>query len=173
MSLHRPTQRGAVLLGALLVIMLAGLATLTYTQSWYAAKQRDLEDELLFIGQQYQAALESYYRSSPGPVKHLPVTLEELVRDARFPQPVRHLRRLYADPLEPQTPWAIVRRGPQIVGVYSQAGGEPIKRADFDLGLEAFTGARSYAAWQFLFVPRTVTPATRSPLPATSTKIAP
>lgn len=148
-------QRGAVLIGALLAVMLAGLATLTYTQSWHAAKQRDLEDELLFVGTQFQAALASYYLASPGPVKHLPVSLEELVRDSRFPQPVRHLRRLYVDPLSPQTPWGVVRRGPQIIGIYSQAAGEPMKRADFDAGQESFTGARSYAAWQFIYVPRT------------------
>ncbi len=49
----------------------------------------------------------------------------------------------------------MLRKGSQIIGVYSQAGGEPFRRAQFDAGLESFEGARSYAQWQFIFVPRT------------------
>lgn len=154
---RRPRARrrsgGAVLLGVLVALTLAAMALASYSQSWAAARQRDKEAELLFVGHQYQLALESFYRASPGP-KHLPVKLEDLVRDPRFPQPVRHLRRLYADPIEPATPWGLVRRGAQIVGVYSQAAGEPIKRADFDAGIEHFAGANGYAQWQFVFVPR-------------------
>lgn len=163
-------SRGAILLGILVLMLLAGMGLATYTQSWAAARQRDKEEELLFIGRQFQQALESYYLSSPGPAKHLPVKLDELVKDSRFPQPVRHLRKLYTDPFEPDTPWGVIRRGPQIIGVYSQANGEPFRRADFDRGLESFTGATSYAQWQFVFVPRlTPTPSlpTRRDNPST------
>lgn len=158
----RHGARGAILLALLVLLMLAGAALATYTQSWAAARQRDKEEELLFIGRQFQQALESYYLSSPGVAKHLPVKLEQLVEDTRFPQPVRHLRKLYADPIEPATPWGLIRRGPQIIGIQSQAAGEPFRRADFGPGLEGFGGATSYAQWQFIFVPRQPT------LPATS-----
>lgn len=171
MSPRDQRQRGAVLIGALLVVMLAGLATLTYTQSWHAAKQRHLEDELLFVGQQYRDALESYYRSSPG-IRHLPVSLDDLVKDDRFPQPVRHLRRIYVDPLAPEVPWGVMRQGAQIIGVYSQASGEPVKRADFDVGQEGFVGARTYSAWQFLFVPRASATPTQ-PRPSAATRPTP
>jgi type II secretory pathway pseudopilin PulG len=146
--------RGVVLLGLMAFLAIAGLLTVHFAESVAAARQREREAQLLWVGQQYRAALESYWRATPGPVKHLPVTLEELVRDSRFPNPVRHLRRIYPDPLQPDVPWGLMRRGNQIIGVYSQSDATPMRRTGFAAGLEAFEGATQYAAWRFLFVPR-------------------
>ena len=44
------------------------------------ARQRERETQLVWVGQQFRAALESYHRATPGPVKHLPVSLDELAR---------------------------------------------------------------------------------------------
>jgi hypothetical protein len=117
---------------------------------------------LLWVGQQFRHALESYYLATPGPAKHLPVHLEDLLRDNRFPQPVRHLRRLYTDPVQPEVPWGVLKRGNQIIGIYSQADGTPFRTTDLGPGLEAAEGARTYADWRFIFIPRAV-PATGSP----------
>jgi len=143
-----------VLMGLMVLLALAGLALLQFGESAATARQRERETQLLWVGQQYSAALESYYRASPGPVRHLPVSLDELLRDSRFPNPVRHLRRLYPDPLQPDVPWGLVRRGSQIIGVYSQSDATPLRRAGFGPGLEGFEGASQYAAWRFLFIPR-------------------
>jgi len=155
---HRPApagrSRGVVLLGLMAFLVLAGLLTVHFAESVATARQREREAQLLWVGQQYRAALESYWRATPGPVKHLPVSLDELVRDSRFPNPVRHLRRIYPDPLQPDIPWGLVRRGSQILGVYSQSDAAPLRRTGFAAGLEAFEGATQYAAWRFLFVPR-------------------
>lgn len=147
-------SRGVVLMGLVVLLALAGLAALRFAESAATARQRERETQLLWAGRQYQMALESYYRASPGPAKHLPVSLDELLRDSRFPNPVRHLRRLYADPLQPEVPWGLVWRGSQIVGVYSQSDALPLRRTGFGPGLEAFEGATQYSAWRFLFVPR-------------------
>jgi type II secretory pathway pseudopilin PulG len=163
--MNRGAHRGVVLMGLMVLLALGGLAAVKYGESAAVARQREQETQLLWIGQQYRQALESYYLASPGPVKHLPVQLAELVRDSRFPAPVRHLRKLYADPIQPDVPWGLVRRGNQIIGVYSQADGEPLRRQQLGAGMEGMEGATQYAGWRFLFVPRAV-PATASPAPS-------
>lgn len=151
---RRAADRGVVLMGLMVLLALAGLALVQFGESAASARQREREAQLLWVGQQYRAALESYYRASPGPVKHLPVSLDELVRDSRFPNPVRHLRRIYPDPLQPDVPWGLVKRGSQIIGVYSRSDAEPLRRTGFAPGLESFEGASQYSAWRFLFIPR-------------------
>ncbi len=160
------SQRGVVLMGLVVLLALVGLAMVHFGESAAVARQRDREAQLLWVGQQYRAALESYYRATPGPVKHLPLSLEELVRDSRFPNPVRHLRQVYPDPMQPDVPWGIVKRGNQIIGVYSQADGAPLRRSGFTPGLESFEGATQYSAWRFLFIPRVASPTVPFPLPA-------
>lgn len=159
-------SRGVVLMGLVVLLALAGLALLQFGESAATARQRERETQLLWVGQQYRSALESYYRASPGPVKHLPVSLDELVRDSRFPNPVRHLRKLYADPLQPEVPLGLVKRGSQIIGVYSQSDAAPLRRSGFAPGLESFEGAAQYSAWRFLFIPRAAPSAASLPLQA-------
>lgn len=157
-------SRGVVLMGLMVLLALAGLAAVQFAESAVTARQRERETQLLWVGRQYRQALESYYRATPGTLKHLPVSLDELLRDSRFPNPVRHLRRLYADPLQPEVPWGIVRRGNQIIGVYSQSDEAPLQRSSFGPGFEAFEGVAQYSAWRFLFIPRAA-PAPVTPVP--------
>ena len=166
--MSRRRAHGVVLMGLVVLLALAGLAMLRFGESAATARQRERETQLLWVGQQYMQALESYYRATPGPLKHLPVTMEELVRDTRFPNPVRHLRRLYPDPLQPEVPWGILKRGNQIIGVYSRSDDAPMRRSGFPAGLESFEGATQYSAWRFLFVPRAANGS--APAPATAVK---
>jgi len=172
-SAVRPTRaatRGFMLIGLLVLLALSGWSLSTYTQGAAAARQREAELDLLWIGQQYRQAIESYYRASPGPIKQLPIRFEDLLQDPRYPNPLRHLRRLYRDPLAPDEPWGVVRLNGLIVGVYSQARGEPFRRVDFGPGLESFTGATSYADWRFIWVPPRP-PVGGSPAPSTGTRV--
>lgn len=176
---RRSGQRGVVLMGLVVLLALAGLTVLQVAESAASARQRERETQLLWVGQQYLQALESYHRATPGPVKHLPVSLDELLRDSRFPNPVRHLRRLYPDPLQPEVPWGLLRRGNQIIGVYSQSDAAPLRRTGFARGLESFEGATQYSAWRFLFVPRAATgspstaPGRAAPAPAAANTATP
>ncbi|MGD9834381.1 MAG: type II secretion system protein [Piscinibacter sp.] len=147
-------SRGVVLMGLMVLLALGGLTLLQFAESAASARQRELETQLIWVGQQYRQALESYYLSSPGRVKHLPVTLDELVRDTRFPMPVRHLRKLYPDPLQPEVPWGILKQGNQVIGVYSQSDGVPLKQVGLGPGLESLDHAGHYSDWRFIFVPR-------------------
>jgi type II secretory pathway pseudopilin PulG len=141
-------------MGLVVLLALAGAAVASFSESAATVRQRELEAQLIWTGQQYQRALESYYWASPGRVKHLPVKLEELLRDMRFPQPVRHLRQLYPDPLQPEVPWGLLRQGNQIIGVYSQSDRETLRRANFAPGMESFEGSSHYTEWRFIFLPR-------------------
>ena len=100
-------------MGLVVLLALGGVAVTQFAETAATARQREREAELLWVGQQYRQAIESYYRASPGLNKHLPVSFDELLRDPRFPQPVRHLRRLYPDPMQPEAPWGLLRRGSQ------------------------------------------------------------
>ncbi len=163
-DLHILRQNGVVLLALLVSLMLMGIALANYSQSWAAAKQRAMEEELLFIGRAYQKAIESYYIATPGRAKIMPASLNDLVIDNRFPSPLHHLRKLYADPLTPGKPMGQIMQGGVILGVCSLAEGEPFKTSKFDAPFESFEGAKTYADWRFVFYPRGVLPTVPPPV---------
>jgi type II secretory pathway pseudopilin PulG len=155
---------GLVLLALLIFLALASLATTLAAGVWATARQRDREAELLFVGDQYRRAVESYWRVTPGRVKVLPGSLDVLLQDDRFPTPVRHLRRLYADPLTGEE-LVLVRQGGGIAGVQSPSKATPLKTAGFPARYRQFEGATSYEQWQFVFVPPRTGARTPQPRP--------
>lgn len=113
------SQSGAAYLVVLFLIAAIAISLSVVSQHDATIQLREKERDWLFIGQQYQLAIQSYYEKSPDGIKKLPTTLEELLLDKRFLQPVRHLRKLYPDPLTGGE-WMIIRdEGNFIVGVYS------------------------------------------------------
>jgi type II secretory pathway pseudopilin PulG len=122
----------------------------------------DREAELLFRGQQYRNAVRSFYEAHG----LFPRTLEELVKDPRSASRT-HIRALYADPMrgDPKAEWRLIRSSDGgIAGVASASSEEPLKQANFPLGLEAFTGAKSYSEWLFEYQPPPAKPgAVRKP----------
>jgi type II secretory pathway pseudopilin PulG len=117
---------------------------------WADAIKREREQELLRVGQLYAQAIASYYKSSPGSQKRYPPSLEALLLDTRFVGTYRHLRRLYADPMQPGQPWGVLR-GPDgsVRGVFSQSMDEPLRREVLDLGVTTLPAAHRYSEWQF------------------------
>lgn len=142
---------GLVLLGVLLLLSLAALSALVAGEVWATAVRREREEQLLFVGEQYRRAVESYYRATPGRVKTLPNSLSVLLEDDRFPMPIRHLRRLYADPLNEQAEWGLVKIDSGIVGVYSSSTSTPLKRRGFPVRYAHFEDAKDYRQWRFVF----------------------
>lgn len=143
-------QRGFTYLGVMFVVVLMGIGLAGAGQFWSLASQRDKEVQLLWVGTQYVRALRSYHARSPGQ-KTWPTALADLLEDRRFPMPVRHLRRLYRDPLAPELDWQLIRNAEgRIVGIHSQAAGVPLKQANFPLLWEDFAGMQSYADWRFV-----------------------
>lgn len=78
-----------------------------------------------------------------------PATLEELLKDERFPGVRRHLRKVFVDPMTGKAEWGLVQVSGRIVGIHSLSTAVPIKQAGFEGDEQAFTGAQSYAEWVF------------------------
>ncbi|MBL8324628.1 MAG: type II secretion system protein [Rubrivivax sp.] len=152
-AVPRPLCRGVVLLALLLVMALMGLALMSTVEVSATAGQREREQELLFVGDQYRQAIERYYWAAPpGRPRTLPAGVAQLLLDDRYPQPVQHLRRAYEDPFgEPE--WGLVRIGGRLAGVRSVAAVAPIKRANFPERYAAFAEASEVSQWIFLFKP--------------------
>jgi predicted DNA-binding protein YlxM (UPF0122 family) len=117
-------EDGFTMVWALLAMLLLALAS---QQVFVSASKQAIREKLLrqkSILTAYQKAIESYRNSSPGIQKNYPMELQDLLIDRRQIQIKRHLRKLYADPLQPQVPvdraWGIVRNNQgQITSIYS------------------------------------------------------
>lgn len=143
-------QGGFTLLAVLFMVAALGVGMAAVGTAWETAARREKEAELLFVGNQYRHAIERYQQATPGGIKTYPKRLEDLLMDRRFPQTVRHLRRLYADPLTGKSEWGLVKDGEGITGVYSLSRDTPMKQANFTAAYKAFEGAASYSDWTFV-----------------------
>jgi len=134
-----------------MLVAMLGVGLAIAGESYAIAAQRDREQELLFIGAQFRAALRSYRQAQiRGGVREYPATLEDLLKDNRFPGTRRHLRRLYRDPMTGTTQWGVVRVAGRIVGVHSLSERAPLKHAGFDIDDAELEGADTYADWIFM-----------------------
>jgi hypothetical protein len=110
-----------------------------------------VEESLLNVGSEFSLALDSYKRATPNGAPDEPSSLQDLLRDPRFPGVVRHLRKLYDDPVTNQPDWGLLRSEDSkgIIGIFSLSTEKPIKIANFDLKLQEFNGKFSYQEWVF------------------------
>ncbi|HZV54740.1 MAG TPA: type II secretion system protein [Rhodocyclaceae bacterium] len=139
-------------IGLLILIATMEVAFATTADFWHTTRQREKEEELLFAGDQIRLAIQQYYQKTPGKIKRYPVNLDDLLKDPRFPNTRRYLRKIPTDPMTGDVDWGLVR-GPagEIYGVHSRSEEEPIKKGNFSLEDAAFEGRKKYSEWQFLF----------------------
>ena len=148
------SQRGFTYLALLLVVATMGAGMAAYGEFASHAAQREKEAELLWIGNEFREAILRYYESSPGPDKRYPRTLDDLIRDERFPGVRRYLRRIYADPMTGHANWALIRAPDGgIMGVHSVSEQAVLKIGNFRLRDAALEGARRYSDWKFYYAP--------------------
>jgi type II secretory pathway pseudopilin PulG len=149
-----PRETGFTYLTVLITIAIIGIVSTAAIQVGSIAQRRDAEEELLAIGMEFRAALASYAAASPPGQRQVPASMEELLRDPRFAEPRRHLRKLYFDPLTGTQEWGLLK-GPDangiigIVGIYSLSEETPIKIGNFDSMFESFSKKTSYRYWVF------------------------
>lgn len=143
--------QGFTYIGLLIIITIAGIGLSEVGVLWQTEMQREREKELLFVGNQYKQAINSYYQNSPGSIKQLPTKLDDLLLDSRFPSIKRHLRQMYVDPMTGKASWGLEMQGGEIVGVYSTSLLKPFKKNGFKAGYETFTDAVHYSDWKFTF----------------------
>ncbi len=150
------TQSGFSYIGVLLAVAIVGIAMTAANRYWSTIIQREREIELLFRGDQIKAAIQAYYENPPaGQAKQYPPAIDDLLRDPRYPQTRRHLRRWYHDPLTGSNDWAIAwdSQG-RIKGVQSTHTGRPLKTGDFPKDYGAFEAAVAYTDWKFIYTPK-------------------
>ena len=153
-------QRGFTYLLLLFFIasVAAGLAGVG--ELWATSRQQQRELELLFAGNAIRQAIAAYYLATPGPLKQYPASLDNLMKDPRFPDTRRYLRQLYPEPMTGKD-WALIK-APQggIMGVASASEDPPLKRAGFRDPNRAFEDQAirlkeklRYRDWEFNFEP--------------------
>lgn len=147
-------QAGFTFLGLLFLLAGLGVALAAVGTVWSTAAQREKEQDLLFIGDQYRRAIESFWKI-PLPIgtpRRLPKNFDELLLDPRFPNTVRHLRRVWRDPLTGTAEWGLVKEGDGgFSGVYSLSDKRPLKSGNFAPEYADFQEASSYRGWVFRF----------------------
>ncbi|MBP0590712.1 type II secretion system protein [Paraburkholderia sp. LEh10] len=148
----RTAQGGYAYLALLILIAIIGVTAAAAVQLGGVYQRRMAEEELLFVGGEFQRALLSYAAATPAGQPTLPRTLDDLVRDPRYPNPMRHLRKLYADPVTGKPNWVLVKSpdGQTIVGIHSASVAQPIKIAHFPPDFLGFEDKRHYADWVFV-----------------------
>jgi type II secretory pathway pseudopilin PulG len=146
------SERGFTYIGLLILVAVIGIATVASVQIGSVLQRRASEEELLAIGNEFRSALISYSMATPVGQKRFPVTIDDLLKDPRYPETRRHLRKRYADPLTGKEDWGIVQTpdGTGIVGFYSLSDGKPVKIGNFAPPFQLFEGTTSYHDWKFM-----------------------
>lgn len=145
----RACAAGYTYVVVLIWVALAGVGLAVTGELWRTTMQREREEELLFIGEEFRRAITSYYEASPG-AQRFPPSLAALVRDERFPTVRRHLRKIYVDPMTGKAEWGLVKQ-PEggIVAVHSLSTARPLRTGNFTGTREAFAGKQKYSEWVF------------------------
>jgi len=151
--LQRRSQ-GFTYAGVLFAVVVLGLALSTAGTLWSASSQREREAELLWVGEQYVRAIETFYLYGPGGARYYPRSLQDLVEDRRGPVLRRHLRKLYADPMTGQIDWELEQLADgAIVGVRSRSTKQPFRRVGTGPAMIDFEEADCYCDWAFVYSP--------------------
>lgn len=142
---------GFTYLGLLIFIAILAVTSAASVKVGALVQRRAAEEELLAIGHEMRIALISYANATPAGQMKQPTSLQDLLKDPRFPNPRRHLRRIYPDPITGTVDWGYLyaANGRGIIGIHSLSLATPIKLAQFDSEFAGFEGKTSYAEWLF------------------------
>lgn len=151
-GLLKGRRRGFTYLWTLLVIAFMGIGLVIASEVYSTALQREREQELIFIGREFRQAIGRYYESNmAGGQKQYPLTLDDLLKDPRFPNGRRYLRRIYIDPMTGKNQWGTILVRGRVAGVYSLSEKVPIKQDHFEGSESGFRGKEKYSEWKFTY----------------------
>lgn len=160
-SRGRRAQSGFSYLWLLLLVGLMGLGLSVASDVYSTVAKREREKELMAVGRQFQEAIRRYreFRSDGGR-REYPASLEDLLLDPRSPGKLRHLRKIFVDPMTRKAEWGLVLKGGRVVGVHSLSTDAVLKKDGFDPDLMALADKSNYAEWLFVdsSVPEAVPP---------------
>ncbi|MFD2366046.1 type II secretion system protein [Pseudoduganella sp. GCM10020061] len=147
----RARQGGFTYLGLIVLLTIIGLVGAATLKVESLMRRAEAEEELLEIGAEFTKALRSYAAATPRGQRQQPASLQDLVRDPRFPYPRRHLRKIYIDPITGKDEWGILYLAGQtgVIGVHSLSDTKPLKIANFDARFQNFEKAELISDWRF------------------------
>lgn len=145
-------QSGFSYIALLITLALIAVATAATIQMGVLLQQRVAEEELLAIGEEFHRALISYANAAQPGQSRIPRKLEDLLKDPRYPNIRRHLRKIYTDPMTGSDEWGLQPSfdGRGIVGIFSLSNQKPIKISNFPVAFQAFGEAATYRDWVFI-----------------------
>ncbi len=142
-------QRGFTYIGLLIVVAVLGIGLAAIGSVWHTVSQREREAELLFVGEQFQRAIRSYFERSPEAGKVYPKALGDLLEDRRSGTIVRHLRKIYVDPMTGTTEWGLLKQPDgRIIGVHSLAVTSVFRASDLPEGIQV--KGTTHRDWLFM-----------------------
>lgn len=146
-------QAGFTYVIAMFLVAVLSITAVRAIENTLTLERRDKEAETLWRGMAYRKAIQLYYNASPGTDKSYPQELSDLLSDNRLVRPTRPLRKLYKDPISGGD-WNVVRNeAGRVIGVYPNSNAVPLKRAGFPDALIAFSAAKQYGDWKFIYQP--------------------
>ena len=144
-------ETGAAYMMLMLTVLTIGAGLAALSDVWHTALQREKEQELLFIGNQFRQAIGQYYRNTPGQAPRYPKNLEDLLKDPRFPGTQRYLRKIFTDPMTGEKKWGTIRDpNGGILGIRSMSDKQPIKQSNFGPSNKRFENLGKYSEWVFI-----------------------
>jgi type II secretory pathway pseudopilin PulG len=149
-------RSGFSYLGVLILVAVMSISLVGTGRYWSTIVKRELEAELLYRGDRIREAIASYYNNPPGGQnKTSPRQFSDLLKDPRYPNVKRHLRKWYTDPMNRGKDWVYILDASQrLKGVHSAHEGTPLKTGNFPKDYSEFEQAQTYADWTFVFVPK-------------------
>lgn len=150
-NFSRGREHGFTYIALLVFVAIMGVLLATTGKVWSTTMKREKEQELIFVGNQFRNAISMYYKNSFGQSARYPTSLEDLLKDPRYPDTRRYLRKIYLDPISHSMEWGLVK-GPngEIFGVHSLSEEEPLKKSNFSLVDRSFEGKTQYSEWVFM-----------------------
>ncbi len=145
-------SRGFTYLGLIILLAILALVAAAGLKMGSVLQRAAAEEELLEIGAQFSEALRSYAAATPPGKASQPVTLQDLLKDPRFPNTRRHLRKIFVDPVTGKAEWGVIYIGDKVgvLGVYSLSDARPLKVANFDIRFLNMENREKISDWKFL-----------------------
>lgn len=138
----------------LYTIVLLSISSLVIIDAYQIQTKRANEIELLFIGQEFRDALESYcLKSNEQGINCYPTSVEDLLKDNRSLKSNRHLRKIYVDPITGKKDWVYLKVSNRIVGFHSSSNDSVLKKEGFRIENLSLSNKSSYSDWKFTYPP--------------------
>ncbi|MGX4641828.1 type II secretion system protein [Massilia sp. SYSU DXS3249] len=147
----RPPEAGFTYVGLVVFVAMLGLVGAATVKVDGLLRRAAAERELLEIGAAFSEALRSYAAATPRGFPTAPPTLQDLLKDPRFPGTRRHLRKIFVDPVTGKDEWGVLYQGDKVgvLAVYSLSQAQPLKVANFDARFQNFENKEHLSEWKF------------------------